>query len=342
MNYLALKDEASNFNGDSEHRGLSSFAPTKIASVSSTGDSRRYHPMGFQSDIFRSIDVSVVRRAAFITPPRADIQRHGGLSVHTARTSFTRGEITVHLDESFACSRSFVFKKVGEHIPANISNGFGQAMIFHHAFYVQILNGYDLVFVNQSMRKFVQPVLASICGMFMRLCHEDPGFVSGVTPLHFARKFLLLSFQVLRRLRQVAWVVELRSVAGDGKMGQPNIYADDLAVEGSGRGDNASLGQHRNQVSPSLVAAHSDGLDRSNNLTVDHRLDVSQLRQKYLASIHNLHALRVLDGLLAVLRLEIRVFGATLKEVHDRHVTCSSIRLEAPDYVSQQASQIPS
>jgi hypothetical protein len=214
VNYLALKDEASNFNGNSEHRGLASFATANIALVSSTGDSRRYHAMCFKTDVLGGVDVSIMRRAAFITPPRADIQRHGGLNVHTARTGFTGRKEPVHLDESFACSRSLVFKKTREHTPTNISDGFRQTVILHHAFYMQILDRYDLIFVNELSRKFVQPILARIGSVFMRLCDKYLGLVSGIASLNLAGKFLLLTFQVRRRLRQVARVIELRPDAG--------------------------------------------------------------------------------------------------------------------------------
>ena len=120
----------------------------------------------------------------------------------------------------------------------------------------------------------------------------------------------------------MAWVAELRSVAGDGKVRQANIYADDLAIVGNGRGGNSGFSQHGSKVFPGLISAHGDGLDSADNLTMHHSLDVPQLGQVQLAPIHNLHALRVLDGLLAVFRLEVWIFCAALKEVHEcaRHV----------------------
>jgi hypothetical protein len=82
-------------------------------------------------------------------------------------------------------------------------------MILHHPLDVQILDGDDLVFVNQPVRKFMQPVLAGIGRVFMRLCHKDSGFVSAVAPFNFTGKFLLFAFQVLRRSCQMAWIIKL-------------------------------------------------------------------------------------------------------------------------------------
>ena len=72
VNYLALKDEASNFNGNSEHRGLASFATANIALVSSTGDSRRYHAMCFKTDVLGGVDVSIMLGTTIRTDPGAD------------------------------------------------------------------------------------------------------------------------------------------------------------------------------------------------------------------------------------------------------------------------------
>jgi hypothetical protein len=71
------------------------------------------------------------------------------LNVPTARTRFAGREIAVHLDESLARSCRLVFKELGEHPPAHLSNSFRKAMILHHPLDVQILDGDDLVFVNQ-------------------------------------------------------------------------------------------------------------------------------------------------------------------------------------------------
>lgn len=64
MNYPALKDGASNFNGTSKNRGFSSFALANSASVGSTGDSRRYHALGLKADVFRAnpIKYAMARR----------------------------------------------------------------------------------------------------------------------------------------------------------------------------------------------------------------------------------------------------------------------------------------
>src|SRR4030067_584799 len=190
-------------------------------------------------------------------------------------------------------------------------------MILHHSLDVQILDGYDLVFVNQSAREFVQPILARIGCVLMRLCNKDSGFVSGVTPFHFARKFLLFTLQVLRGSRQVSRIIKLRSVAGNSKMRKANINADDFSAKGYVRQIRTVFSQHRSEVMPGLVAAHCDRLDRANDFTMHHSLDMPDLRQENLTPFNNPHALRVLDRLLAVLRFEVRVFRPALEEVHE-------------------------
>ena len=71
MNYPDLKDGASNVNGTSKNRMFTPSDLADSASASSTGDSRRYHTLRFSADVLGGVNVSIVRRATFITPPRA-------------------------------------------------------------------------------------------------------------------------------------------------------------------------------------------------------------------------------------------------------------------------------
>lgn len=69
VNYPDLKDGASNVNGTSKNRRFTPPDLADSASVSSSGDSRRYHTLRFIADVLGGIDVSIMDRAAFITPP---------------------------------------------------------------------------------------------------------------------------------------------------------------------------------------------------------------------------------------------------------------------------------
>jgi hypothetical protein len=56
VNYPDLKDGASNFNGSRTNTGFSSSLVSNIASVSSTGDSRRYQSLLLKRHILGGID----------------------------------------------------------------------------------------------------------------------------------------------------------------------------------------------------------------------------------------------------------------------------------------------
>jgi hypothetical protein len=67
VNYPTLKGVASNFNGISRDGGFTASFLANNASVSSTGDSRRYHALCFIANILCRVHVSIVQRiyAAF-------------------------------------------------------------------------------------------------------------------------------------------------------------------------------------------------------------------------------------------------------------------------------------
>ncbi|MDI1293806.1 MAG: hypothetical protein PSV18_13825 [Methylobacter sp.] len=69
VNYPALKDGASNVNGTSKNGGFTPSDLANSASVSSTGDSRRYHSLRFIADVLGGVYIPVMQRATLITPP---------------------------------------------------------------------------------------------------------------------------------------------------------------------------------------------------------------------------------------------------------------------------------
>jgi len=80
MNYPALKEGASHFNGTRQDRGFTPSYWTDGASMRSTNDSRRYHALGLMADVLGGIDVPIMPGAAPIISPQANLQRQRGLS----------------------------------------------------------------------------------------------------------------------------------------------------------------------------------------------------------------------------------------------------------------------
>jgi len=72
VNCPALKDRASNFDGTSKDRRVLPSDLANSASISSTGDSRRYYSLRFIADVFGGIYVPIMQSAALVTSPRAN------------------------------------------------------------------------------------------------------------------------------------------------------------------------------------------------------------------------------------------------------------------------------
>jgi hypothetical protein len=151
VNYPALKDGASNFTGISRDGGFTASSLANNASISSTGDSRRYQTVRFTADVLGGVHVSIVQRATFLASPSADIQGHFCLFMQTVRAYFAGRKVSIGFDISLACPSSFIGKEGRKYAPPRIANGFGQAVVFHHSFDMQILDGDHLVFVHDSI-----------------------------------------------------------------------------------------------------------------------------------------------------------------------------------------------
>lgn len=56
---------------------------------------------------------------------------------------------------------SLVHHELDQPIPSTVCNTFGKVMIFDHLLYVQILEGYESIFIDQLSRCFVSIIASS-------------------------------------------------------------------------------------------------------------------------------------------------------------------------------------
>ena len=312
-----MNDGASGFSGNRTDKGLAPSAMTDIASTSSSGRSARQYPQPFGADIPRRIDVPVVARAAMSARPHSDIERHLVADRTTRRTRLGTRIPTVALDERLSGARGLVFEKPRERSPTRIGDCPSEFMILHHRLHIQIFNAYHLVFVDDATADFMKVVTSGARDALMRAGYQLPGFVPVFRSFFLARQFALFAFQVLLRLTKMARVLKLRSVARDGKMCQPDVDTDRLAIGGHRRHCLAIIGQDRRMVLATGIAADGHGLEFTEDLSMHDASHPTDFRQIDTRSV-NLHSLRVLDGLATMLGLETRVFAALGKEVVER------------------------
>ena len=237
--------------------------------------------------------------------------------MQATRTGFRARKEAIDFYVALACLFSLVFEHSSERSPSNITDGLSQTMILHHAFYMQIFDGDDLVFVNQPSGQFMQIVFSCIGYFFMCLCHQNTRFVSGVTTFHFTRKFTLFTSQIFLCFSDMFRVVELGAITGNGEVGQSHINTQYLTIKGNNVGIKPVFSQDRCKILTSGSLANSDSLDSTRYFTMHNSFDMADLRKEQFSAIDNLYALRVLNRLLVMLAFETWVFGTALKEVDE-------------------------
>ena len=322
------KGGASNLNGRSKDRGPAPFASTYLASVGSTGDSRRYHTLCLKSDILCRIDVPVVPSATMNTQPRPGIETKVFLSSETIRTQLAGRKEAVDLDEPLPDSCRLVFKEAREQPPPYVTYRPSNAVPLHKLLYTQTLYSYDLVFVNEPSREFVQKIFACVGNAFMDFGYDYPGFVSRVTALDFARKLLLFPPQILSCFSKMFRVFEFGPSASNGEVSQTEVDADNLPLKRSGRRGCFVLDQYRGEEFSRDRATDCNCLDLPSNLSVNGGFDLTNLWEVYFPLTYQSHPLGVLDRLLAAFSLKLRVIGSALKEIYKSsgHVQAHSLK----------------
>jgi len=238
------------------------------------------------------------------------------------------GEEPVDLDVALTGPLGLVFQHRCERPPAGVADGSSEGMVFHHAFYVQVFNGDDLVLVHEPAGQLVQIVCTSVGYPLVYFCYKQSGLVPGVTALYLARKLLLLALQVLLRFECVPGVVEFGAVAGYDYVRQPRVDAQYLAVERNGRGIQPVFCQYGREVFPGGGLADGNGLYSAGYLAVYYCFDPANLRQGHVTGVYDLDTLRVLNRLPALLAFERGEFGPALEEVDEGAGQVQTYRLQ--------------
>ena len=289
---------------------------TNIASTSRSGKPARQYPQTFVADILGGIDVAVMVRAAMRAVPRPNVKRLCLGDRTTLGTGLGAREPAVAFDEGFTFARRFVFQKSNQHSEAHIGHGPSELVVLQHSLHMQIFDGDDLVFVYDPSRQLVEVVFSGARHAFMCARNQLPRLVAAVGAFLFAGKRLLFPLQIALRLFKVARVVELGAVTSDGEVRQPNVNSDGFSFRRNGRHSESVVSQDGGVKLAASVAADGDGLDLADDLAVNDALRPADFRQVDFRAVQ-LHTLRILNRLPAMLRLEARIASALGKEIFE-------------------------
>ena len=157
--------------------------PTYIRSrdfaLSSYVESRR-------KDILCCVLVSVVFCVAAWTSPLAHVEGQAFDDVATSRASFAAGVEAVDLQKLPTIPGAFVREESQEHTPSGVRNYSGEAVVADHPGDVQILDDDHLVLVNDSCRKLVHLVAATVGHLGVKTSELDASLVPVLGSFLFA------------------------------------------------------------------------------------------------------------------------------------------------------------
>lgn len=177
-------------------------------------------------NILGSVDVAIVVSTAAGAVPVADVLRHRLHHIPTSRAGFAAREEAIHLHQGAPVPVGLVLQLPDQLAPRCISDRAAVSLAAQHPLDAQVLDGDQLVLLDQPCREFVQVIPARV---------GDPGVDAGnpLTRLLAIARTLLLSCQRLLRLRQaLAVLVEATRVrdrlalAGDQQALEPQIHAN--------------------------------------------------------------------------------------------------------------------
>lgn len=271
--------------------------------------------------------------------PVADALRHRLHHMPTSRAGFAAREKAIHLDEGAPVPAGLVLQLADQLTPARISNRAAVSLAAQHPLDAQVLDGDQLVLLDQPCRELVQVIPARV---------GNPGVDAGnpLPRLLTIARTLLLSSQCLLRLRQaLAVLVETTRVrdrlsfAGDQQALEPQINAD-AALGSRELLDGVIVHQQGDMPSPGRGKR-----DRHSGRCASLRdLPAPTDRQRFRALGQEQLSITPTEGRTAelsraavALLLESRVFGPLREEVGERRLEMAQrlLQRDAGDLIEE-------
>ncbi len=178
----------------------------------------------------------------------------------------------VYFDNLSPSVFSFGFEDIEESPPRRIRDAFGEVSVTHHTLDIKFLYRYAVVFLDESVRKFMSKIKPFIGNSFVHTGEEAPCFLSAVRPFLTPRKALLCLFEF-----PFAPAEELPDIYGStiacGEEGvKPHIKPDsDIS-----RGQRIRRTFNDERYMPTAIPVRNgEGLDRTVNRSMPLDLDVA-------------------------------------------------------------------
>jgi hypothetical protein len=177
-------------------------------------------------NILGSVDVAVVMHTAAGAIPVADALRHRLHHMPASRASLTAREEAIHLHQGASVPVGLVLQLPDQLAPRCISDRAAVSLAAQHPLHAQVLDGDQLVLLDQPCRELVQVIPARV---------GDPGVDAGdplPRLLAITRTLLLLGQPLLRLGQACAMAIEATRVrdrftlAGDQQALEPKVHTD--------------------------------------------------------------------------------------------------------------------
>src|SRR5205809_3220364 len=293
--------------------------------VASTGSNRE--PLGH--NVHCSIDITIVKHAAFRTYPFPYVQGKRVYYLFAGTTSLRRGIEPINLNELPPIPLCLVFQLAHKLAPADIRDGLSQTVVLDHILDCQTLHADHLVFMDDACTELVLVVPSAVSNPDMKACCLLASFLSilrafllpGMTPLRFG-EFLLIH----GKIAGIANLLPCRD--GHHRLDaqvQPNH------VRGDGKRFDALGYQDRDEVPPSRIFGDRD----RTGLGIFGQWAVPLDRQRLLHLSQGKGFPLPLEGiggigcrLVMMLFLEGGVLSPTFKEVHKRPIQMTKCLLK--------------
>ena len=277
-------------------------------------------------NILGSVDVAIVMHAAAGAAPVADAFRHRFHHMATRRAGLAAREKAIHLYKGAPIPVGLVFQLADQLTPRRIGDRAAVSLAPQHPLHTQVLDGDQLVLLDQPCRELVQVIPAGV---------GDPGVNTGnpFTRLLAITRTLLRLGQPLLRLGQscamavkATRVLDRFSFAGDQEALEPQVHAN-AAFDGRKLLDGVILHQQGDMPTPGRRERNRHGGRCAALRDLPAPADRQRFRalgQEQLPITPTKSRTAELSRAAVALLLEVRVLGPLGEEVEER-------RLEVPE-----------
>ena len=259
------------------------------------------------------------------------------ISNPTYRTKLARGFKATYLDDVLAVGLCFVLAHTAKLVPtlftdASCQRTHRRATPFYHAFDMQVFKAQGMVAAEQISREFVQIVRTLVADFLMQSGHYHSLLIAVLAPLFFTSKAALLHTKAFQVARKELLVFKFLPLGGDQKRFNAQIqpYGSIWTYWFGLGGSYGYVHQNAHKIFARCRTAYRRGLYGSLKTSVQSSFNPLAFRQKHFTSLKiNLHPLRQLKRLLAVLAFEARKRCAVAKEISESVVEMAQGHLES-------------